>query len=258
MSKGNENIKDNTVLQSEVTHIDYMPVCRPKKRTGFFFNINTGLLQEVGIAPFAFYIKLKSLYSNSTIYNYSLRKVSRLAGCSTTLAKKNLTILEKYGLIEYHHGNLTLKSQKNFSLKYRGKAKILINPDMSILVLKDKLIALLIERKQNQQRYTINKSIRKDRVQRGTSNSKVLVDAICEESLAIGLRSLSDYLKVSSSYLCSNLNRLKNDGKVKIKHIKENLGNAPIINKYYEEGYLYKDKKGQTILFKGSVYSFSI
>lgn len=63
----------------------------------------------------AFYVKLKGLYKNSTIYNSSVRKVSKLMGMSPSTTHGYLRRLKRDGLIRKHSKNLTVSSQKAFA-----------------------------------------------------------------------------------------------------------------------------------------------
>ncbi|MFZ7121788.1 MAG: hypothetical protein ACOWWH_12680 [Eubacteriaceae bacterium] len=247
----------NILVRNSGVHslLSCTPLETPKTPRASFLNINTSLLQEIGINPFTFYIKLKSLYKNSTIYNYSINKISKLARCSNYLTKKNISILEKHGLIIFNNGNITLRNQKNYS--NTGKAKIKISSNSKLKDIKECLLLELLKRKQNQQIYAKLKVIRKDLPKRKTLSKKLLMSEICDNDLVIGIRTLSNYLNVSASYLCNFISKMKKQGKITVKHIKENLNNTPIFNNYCNSGYLFKNKKRQTILFIGSVYSFS-
>jgi len=256
MIKRNLNKDYNTVRES--VHIINSCSCPVSyaTETGFYFSLNTQLLQEVGYKPMAFYLKLKSYYRNSTIYDYSLRKIARLAGCSTTLAKKNIELLKSHGLIEFHSGNLTLKSLREFNETKRGIEKVLISNKYTLQEYKDKLLLILLKRKIKQQTYTIVKSKRKERTKGNTCKTSVLLAEISDKDMAIGMDKLSEYLNISKSTLSLWVKKMEMCGKLKRISVKENLGKLKINNDYFNEGYVFVNKLGQSILFFGSVYTF--
>lgn len=60
----------------------------------------------------AFYVKLKGLYKNSTIYNFSVRKLSNKMDMSPSTIHGYLKRLEGDGLLRKHSNNLTVSPQK--------------------------------------------------------------------------------------------------------------------------------------------------
>ena len=245
MLQRKENTKDNTVLQREVAHTCYIdPNDSPKFRLGYFFVVNTKTLQQLGANQISFYLKLKVIHRNGCFYNYSINQISKHAGCSHATAKKNIQALIKSGLAAERNNHLCLVKLK------RGKSnkKVLISKHMNLSEIKDRLLLLLIERKNNQMNFSNKK---KDSLKRDIADKKLSKNEI---SNVIGIRTLSQYLKVSPGYLSNFTKRMVNNGKLKIKRVKIDLGNIPVFNEYCN-GYLYKNKKGNTILYSGSIYS---
>lgn len=59
------------------------------------------------LSSLAYFVRLKALFKNCTIYNFSLRKAAELIKCSPSTLQHHLKILESLGLVRYHYGNIT-------------------------------------------------------------------------------------------------------------------------------------------------------
>lgn len=243
MNKENKNTNDCSVSQSGIKHIDYTPETSTISRASFF-TINTKTLQQIGANHLSFYLKLKVIHVNGCFYNYSINQIAKLTGVSHATAKKNILALIKLGLAEERNNNLCLRKIK------RGKTnkKVLISSKFSIQQIKDKLLLLLIERKNKQMNY---RSSKKDPLKRSIADTTVSKGEI---SNLIGIRKLSQYLKVSPSYLSNWSKRMIKSKRLKVDRIKVNLGKVYIDSSFISH-YLFTDKLGNTILYKGSVYS---
>jgi len=81
------------------------------------------MVESDQILTFSYFIKLKYLYSNSTIYNFSLRKSANLIGVSPNSIKKHLKIMKKMGIVRITkskngNNNLTFISIKKITELY--------------------------------------------------------------------------------------------------------------------------------------------
>lgn len=219
----------------------------------FFYYLNLQLLQQIGFKTMAFWLKLKSEHVNGTIYDYSNRKIAKIVGCSTTVAKKNIEILEKAGMIRFFGNNITtvkIKNNPNFSHLKQQYTKVLLDKNTSFKDLKDKLALLLIQRKSNQIQYKVKKTT-------GDRNKNEVSGEIQPERLAIGMRKMSEYLNISLGSLHALLKRLKKLG-LKVIQIKETLGKVKgEIYRCAIDGYAFKNKKGIMTIHYGSIYCFN-
>jgi len=72
--------------------------------------MNIGLIQEASeggwLRSLAYFCRMKLYYYNNVMYNYSLRKLARLLGCSPGCLRSHLTILEREGLVKYEGNNI--------------------------------------------------------------------------------------------------------------------------------------------------------
>ena len=55
----------------------------------------------------AYFVRLKALYKNCTIYDFTGRKAAELIKCSPTTLNFHIKILEELGLARRHHSNMT-------------------------------------------------------------------------------------------------------------------------------------------------------
>lgn len=247
-NKNIENTNDLSVhIGVQSLFSDSTPVSTSKIRHGYFFTLNISKLQQIGANKLSFYLKLKSFYRNGCFYNYSINKIAKLIGCSHATAKKNIQQLIDINLIEIHNGNLSLKKIK----KGKCNRKVFVSSKMSLQQIKDKLLLLLIDRKNKQMNY-VNNKVNKDALKGLVAVEKSTKHETCNN--VIGIRKLSEYLKVSPFYLSNFTKRMIRTRRLKVKRVKVNLGKVSIFNDYVSH-YLYKDKRGNTIHYLGSVYS---
>jgi len=74
-----------------------------------------------------YYIKIKTLYRNPIIYNYSYRKISRLTGVSTSVLSKHIKVLLNNKLAHIRNGHLCFYSQDNVIQNFKKNEKVIIN-----------------------------------------------------------------------------------------------------------------------------------
>lgn len=219
----------------------------------FFYSLNTQLVELLGYKTSAFLLKLKSEYKNGTIYNFSNRKISKIIGCSPTLAKKNIDILMDNGIVEIHNGNLSIRrisKIERFKNLKQSCIKILLSSTTSFKEYKDKCALLMIQRKSNQQRFKATR-ITED------SNKPKDKSEILPQKLAIGTRKMAQYLGVSAMTVSRLTKRLKKYG-LNVFPVKTIVGK--IEGEVYKDAfdrYAFKNNKGQLVIHYGSVYSFS-
>lgn len=74
-----------------------------------------------------YYIKIKTLYTNPIIYNYSYRKISRLTEVSTSVLSKHIKILINNKLAHVRNGHLCFYSQDKIIQDFKKNEKSIIN-----------------------------------------------------------------------------------------------------------------------------------
>jgi len=117
------------------------------------------------ILTFSYFIKLKYLYSNSTIYDFSLRKAARLIDVSPNSIKKHLSIMKKMGVIKVVKNkrgkeNITFSSIRKISKLYGIKqnsrcGSVLFHKSDSVQTIKTRLYSKILINNINKQKYTI-------------------------------------------------------------------------------------------------------
>lgn len=114
---------------------------------------------------FSYFIKLKYLYSNSTIYDFSIRKAARLINVSPNCIKQHLSIMKKMGIINVvknkrGKNNLTFCSIRKISKMYGVNHKsrcgsILFHQSDNVQTIKTRLYSKVLINNINKQKYTI-------------------------------------------------------------------------------------------------------
>ena len=117
------------------------------------------------ILTYCYFIKLKYLYSNSTIYNFSLRKAAILIGVSPNSIKSHLRKMEKMEIIKIKKNkngktNITFTSIKKISriygIKHDNKCgSIEFHASESVQVIKTRLYSKVLLNNLNKQKYII-------------------------------------------------------------------------------------------------------
>lgn len=256
-----QNITVRNNVQQFIALSVNMPLKSPNSSRAFFYNLNTQLVEKLGYKTSAFLLKLKSEYQNGTIYNYSNRKISRIIGCSPTLAKKNLKTLESFGIVEYHNGNLSIRNIKKtpgFGELKQEFTKILLTNKLSFQEYKDKCALLIIERKMSQQRFMAFKKDQDSTKPMGRDSRQSEIDP---KKLATGYRKMSNYLGISLSSFCLLVKRLKKQYGLKINQVTERIknfkGDTSEFMKYAcDDCYAFKIKN-DIILHYGSIFSYT-
>ena len=114
---------------------------------------------------FSYFIKLKYLYSNSTIYNFSVRKASRLIGVSPNSIKFHLKKMENMNIINTVKNksggdNITFSSiekiSKIYGVNHNNRCgSIMFRDSESVQDVKTRLYSKVLISNINKQRYTI-------------------------------------------------------------------------------------------------------
>ena len=117
------------------------------------------------ILTFSYFIKLKYLYSNSTIYDFSIRKSARLINVSPNSIKHHLSIMKKMGIIKVVKNkrgkdNLTFcsisKITKMYGISHNTRCgSIAFNKSDNIQTIKTRLYSKILINNINKQKYTI-------------------------------------------------------------------------------------------------------
>lgn len=140
---------------------------RLQKPDGSFFyekNINTikihpELIKQGSIRAISLYLFIKGTYKNSTVYKFSVNKVSKIAGISHASAKKLTSELVNSGLAVIHNGNFTCVAfDKSIELKERyaqGIQRVSFGGDFSIKNIKEILYLFSIKQENARQNYVI-------------------------------------------------------------------------------------------------------
>lgn len=79
-------------------------------------SVNTNLLillaANGAIKPFALFIKIKSMFEHSIIYNFNYHKIAKLTGLADRTVKLYIKRLIKYNLVEIRDGHLLFRNQE--------------------------------------------------------------------------------------------------------------------------------------------------
>jgi len=134
-----------------------MKVTKTKKIS---FQVMQHFADQRRMRDLAFYVKVKGLYKNSTIYNYSVRRLSQLIDMSPSTVHGYMKRLEADGLIRRHSNNLTLCPQKDFSLQngITYLKNVEVSCEGSVEAIMRAMRLEVLARKQRQAAYASNKS----------------------------------------------------------------------------------------------------
>lgn len=204
----------------------------------------TDKIKSVTINSFAFYIKAKLLFKNSTIYKKktSTREMSKLFGCSHTVIKKYLNELNDAGLITYMNGNITFRSLKHskYFLSNRNTIHLRIYKTDSLNAIVAKLKFSILKLNGNKQKFIINAKADLNKRKMDLKVYKKYIKGLSEkqrvinEDLNIGNKKLGELLYCSKQ----TVSRLKHIwaelNLVRFKRVFENLG--PINKNYLKYG----------------------
>jgi len=123
------------------------------------------LIESDQVLTFSYFIKLKYIYSNSTIYNFSLRKCANLIGVSPNAFKKHLDLMKKMGVVNIVKNkdggeNLTFLSIKKITELYGFKhsnrcGSLEFHPNDKIQNIKTILYSRVLINNINKQKYRI-------------------------------------------------------------------------------------------------------
>ena len=77
-------------------------------------------VENNSIKHLAVFMRLKSLFSNSCIYNYTHNSLSRKSGYSLSFIKKHMSFFKKNGWVREHNGNLVFIKLSDLKGNYRN------------------------------------------------------------------------------------------------------------------------------------------
>jgi Mn-dependent DtxR family transcriptional regulator len=172
------------------------------KRVKITHNLVLKLVESKEILTFSYFIKLKYLHTNSTVYNYSIRKLANLIDVAPNSIKKHLKKMEEMGIVNIVKNkaggkNITFLSLEKVSKKYRvfhnrKCGSFYFKKSESIQDIKTKLYSRVLINNINRQKNTIkgksNSIMRKrDQLKKltkaGSSGLEVLERSIASERI---------------------------------------------------------------------------
>lgn len=156
----------------------------PMKKNDRIFLANYKLIESFPIKEMyalAIYYKVKRMFRNSVVYNWSYKKTAEILGISYHKSRKYIKILKDKGLVKEHCGNLLFISHAKAISEFSGGKKKLakrinIKHEDSIEDIKDKLIALSID----------NDIIRQEYINNLRSDIAKLEDVVKHDSQKLG------------------------------------------------------------------------
>lgn len=135
------------------------------KKVRIAHNLIKKLIDSDEILTFCYFIKLKYLYTNSTIYNFSLRKASKMIGVSPNSIKFHLNKMEEMGIVKFVKNkkggiNITFSSiekiSKKYGINYSSKCgSIDFHNSENVQSIKTKLYSKVLINNINKQKYII-------------------------------------------------------------------------------------------------------
>ena len=137
-----------------------------KKQVKTSTSIVTNLLHYFAangwIKQYSLFIKLKSKYSNSIIYDYNINKIAIRSGLAHKTCKRYMNKLFALGCVKMHGDHLILVNQQKIWEKISGNIKPLrriidTRPWTSYKGIMERLQYLLIKENSKQQRYNSKK-----------------------------------------------------------------------------------------------------
>tara|TARA_B100000963_G_C22629359_1_gene674075 strand:- start:752 stop:1531 length:780 start_codon:yes stop_codon:yes gene_type:complete len=159
------------------------------------------LIKSDEILTFSYFVKLKYLYSNSTIYNFSIRKASRLINVSPNSIKVHINRMNRMGIINIVKNksggvNITFSSinkvSKIYGVNHNNKCgSIMFRDSENVQDIKTRLYSKVLINNLNKQRYSIkgksNSLMRKrdqlDKLRKSGISPEVLKRSIASERI---------------------------------------------------------------------------
>jgi len=159
------------------------------------------LIKSEEILTFSYFIKLKYLHSNSTIYNFSIRKASRLINVSPNSIKFHLKKMEEMNIVKTVNNksggvNMTFSSiekvSKIYGINHNNRCgSIMLRESESVQDVKTRLYSKVLINNLNKQRYTIkgksNSLMRKrdqvNKLRKSGINPEILKRSIASERI---------------------------------------------------------------------------
>lgn len=285
MINDRETIKNNIYKKRAIAHKDQVLQFRDCTWS-FFYNPSKEIYvhpdvidyYKSNIQQIALYYKLKYTYHNSTIYNWTYKKISHKLSYSYYLTRKNIKWLISEGFAYKHKNNLVLlsteKLNKNILTHYSKKRYklLIIKHKYTVKNVENELRFLLLTRKVSHQRYLY--SVKADIIKLkdgslkvNTKKAKKLLrletDLDCSEKpsskVYFGMRKLSEFLGTSHTETSRILKRWVKEKRIKTTLVKENLGEFarymdPCKIQDDEPGFLMCTKNGLERLFGTQIY----
>lgn len=179
------------------------------------------IIEKEEILTFSYFIKLKYLYTNSTIYNFSVRKAAKLIGTSPSSIKFHLDKMNDMGIVKIIKNkdggkNITFSSIEKISEIYginhnKKCGSIYFHNSESVQVIKTRLYSKVLINNINKQKYTIkgksNSLMRKRDQVKKLANNDVLKTRL-ERSIA------SERINFESYLCCQSIGEMFNKTKM--------------------------------------------
>lgn len=167
------------------------------KKVRITHNFINKLIECDQILTFSYFIKLKYLYSNSTIYDFSIRKSARLINVSPNCIKYHLSIMKKMGVIKVvknkrGKNNLTFcsisKISKMYGVSHNTRCgSILFHKLDNIQTIKTRLYSKVLINNINKQKHTIKS--KSNSIMRKKDQLKKIKDEKISSSLSRSIES---------------------------------------------------------------------
>lgn len=222
-------------------------------------------------------LKVKAMFKNSTIFNYSLPKLVKLTGLSYGTSKKYLNVLLKHDDAIILNGNLTFKRIRedgyNFNedvLRHYGNKQV---AKMSIPQIEKLLQLAILKHKGKQQLHTVerfNASIDPKTYKQAKARARLIKKTGVTptgkrkaEQITFSLETICKILNKSKDYVCKLIKFLCETGllgKQPRFDICPNFGNKTDmyrLNESCEHGAYIRTKAGIVYLSQSNLYFFS-
>jgi DNA-binding MarR family transcriptional regulator len=179
------------------------------------------IIEQEEILTFSYFIKLKYLYTNSTIYNFSIRKAGGLIKVSVGSIKHHLDLMNEMGIIKITKNknggkNITFSSiekiSKIYGVKHNSKCgSIYFHNSESIQDIKTRLYSKILKTNINKQKYTIkgkSNSLMRKRDQLKKMSNNDFMKIRLERSIA------SERINFDSFLCCQTIGEMFNKTKM--------------------------------------------
>lgn len=169
-------------------------------------NVNIDVIQKYNatksdILTLAFYYKLKSLFTESNIYNYTKKRIAELVGLSQSQAAKYISKLKELNLVTIENGTLKVAPLSFLFKRNPYKVRtILIDSNDSVKSIAVKLKEKLIEENILNQNYIVKNKVKQIKREKSLSvlESKAINNKV-EKDLNLSLNASARILNCSKS-----------------------------------------------------------